>query len=260
MPRFIDLLLRLVGFGRTTPATPLGRLLRHANQLLTILGVLWIALHFFPQVLFRYHTTHHGVTVYARQPLPEETSARIDEALSLVRQSQLAVADRIEQVFLCNHRWLFALLAPTSFRSFAFQMPWTGNIFVADADLATDISRSAAATHNTRSASAVIAHEITHELIVHHLGLLRAVRLPSWVAEGYCDYVAQESSFPETEGLQLLARGEEDPSPSYKYFLYRRMVAHLLDTKGYSFDDIVAHAGEASAIRLETLATLRSLR
>ncbi|MFN2475539.1 MAG: hypothetical protein ABR526_04270 [Chthoniobacterales bacterium] len=139
-------------------------------------------------------------------------------------------------------------------------MPWSGHIFVADADISRNVSHSSATAYNTRTLSGVIAHEITHELIVHHLGLLRAVRLPSCVVEGYCDYIARESSFSEEKGMQLVARGEEDSSASFNYFVDRKMITHLLETKGYSFDQVVAHVGDATAIRIETLARLRSGR
>ncbi len=72
--------------------------------------------------------------------------------------------------------------------------------------------------------------------------------LPAWIAEGYCDYVAQESSFPETEGLLLLASGRTDPSSSFRYFVDRKIVAHLIDAKGYSFAQLVAHAKDAAAV------------
>ena len=65
--------------------------------------------------------------------------------------------------------------------------------------------------------SVVMAHEISHGLIRHRLGLLRGIRLPDWVDEGYCDYLVHESSFPEAEGLRLMASGQSHPSSAFRY-------------------------------------------
>ena len=103
-----------------------------------------------------------------------------------------------------------------------------------------------------------MAHEITHGLIRHRLGLFRGVRLPDWVDEGYCDYVAQESSFPEGDGFRLLAAGERHPSPSFRYFLYRQMVQYLIDDQHLSFAQVVARAGDASGVERETQLALQT--
>ncbi|MBA3273406.1 MAG: hypothetical protein H0T11_05985 [Chthoniobacterales bacterium] len=197
-------LLQLLGFG-PKPTTTVRRRLQRSNRLLTLLGLIWFGLHLFPQVLFAYHVESEGVTVYSRKPLPPETTARVHEAMQLVANSELAIAGRSERVFVCNQPLLFAFLNPASFRAFAFAMPLTGNIFIADGDPAQNLAHSRNDQHNTRTFSTVVAHEITHGLIKHRLGFFRSFALPTWIAEGYCDYIAQESSFPEAEGLQLLA-------------------------------------------------------
>ena len=69
------------------------------------------------------------------------------------------------------------------------------DIFIARGDFTANAARSRNPEYNTRALSAVIAHEITHVLITDRIGLVDSIRLPSWVAEGYCDHVARESSF-----------------------------------------------------------------
>ncbi len=207
MPRVVELLLRTVGFSRGTPQTSVGRALRRSNQLLTCIAAIWFALHLFPQVVFAHHLTADGVTVYAREPLPPETASRLAQAANLVARSELAVAGRSERIFICNQP--LALWAAG-----ADELP---RICVLGARYEQHLHRrcrcrdehggSRAPAHNTRTPSSVVAHEITHNLIRNRLGVLRGVMLPAWVAEGYCDYVAQESSFPESEGLRLLASG-----------------------------------------------------
>ncbi|MEO5803511.1 MAG: hypothetical protein ABIR24_08260 [Verrucomicrobiota bacterium] len=252
MNKFTLVLFRSLGFKRPKPKTRLGRCLRRAERLLSILGLLYVGLLLFPQVLFAHSVTAQGVTIYARQPLPTGTTACIARVKTLVEQTELSVPGRREQVFVCNARWLFRVFRPFGFRVFAVSIPWTDKIFIADADLSKDISRREATEFNSRSFSGVVAHEITHGLIRHRLGLFRGMRLPDWVAEGYCDFVAHESSFPEAEGLRRLAADEPDVSTAFRYFTYRQMVRYLIEDQHLSFAEVVEHAKNFATIKAAT--------
>ena len=177
--------------------------------------------------------------------------------MDLVGRSELAVPGRTERVFVCNNPWLYRLFYPVSREEIAVAIPWTKNVFVRDADVAHDVARGTAPVHNRRGFSSTVAHEITHGLIRSRLGIIPATFLRSWVDEGYSDYVAQEGSFPEAEGFQLLREGKEDPSGSFRYFLYRQMVRHLIEDRHYSFDEIVKRAGDEEAIKAETISALK---
>ena len=80
---------------------------------------------------------------------------------------------------------------------------------------------------------------------------MRGILLTDWVNEGYCDYVAKESSFPKVEGRSRFVSGEEHPSPSYRYFKYRQMVRHLAESQRLSFAQIVARASDAASVETE---------
>jgi len=246
------------GFKRAPARTPLGRVARNSERALTIVCLLYLGLLCFPQVMFGYNVTEKGVTVYSRAPLPPEATARIDEAVALAGRSELAVPGRTERIFVCGNPWLFRIFAPLSSQSFATSWPVTDNIFLAAADLEKNVARSSAPEHNQRSFSGVAAHEICHGLIRHRVGLLRGIRLPAWISEGYCDYIAHESSFPEDVGTKMLREGREDASPSFHYFLYRQMVRHLIDDEHLSFDQVVARAAQTAQVKADTVAALKS--
>lgn len=258
MNKIVALALRSVGLNRPVPTTRLGKALHRMESAGMALLALYVFLMVRPQILFAHSVTTQGITLYSRAPLPPEAATCVARAAALVRQSELAVASRSERVFICDSPWLFSLFSPTSGRAFAFSVPLTDNVFIAAADCLRDEARSSAPRHNIRSLSSVIAHEITHGLIRHHLGLLRGVRLPGWVAEGYCDYVARESSFPETEGRRLMTAGQTDLSASFWYFRDRQMVRYLIDTKHGTFSDVVARANDADAVEAETIRALRT--
>jgi hypothetical protein len=245
---------RCLGFNQ--PRTRIGRWFRRSSQILAVLALLYVGLYTFPQVLFSYSYSVQGVTIYARTPFPAETTERIAEIVRLIDRSELAVAGRTERIFVCNQPWLFRLLSPTSARAFAYSLPVTDNVFVANADLVHNVARSAAPDFNTRSFSAVVAHEITHGLIRHRVGLLHSP--PTWVVEGYCDYVAHESSFPEDKGLHLLAAGKQHPSGAFQYFVYRQMVSYLIEDRHFSFQQIVERADEAASVEEEAVKAIKA--
>jgi hypothetical protein len=247
---------RRLGFNQSQPRTRIGRWLRRFGQVLAVFVLLYVGLYTFPQILFPYRYSMRGVTIYTRFPFPSETPERIAAIAKLIQRSELAVAERPERIFVCNQPWLFRLLSPTSAGAFAYSLPVTDNVFVANADLVHNVARSAAPDFNTRSFSAVAAHEITHGLIRHRVGLFRS--LPTWVVEGYCDYLAQESSFPEAKGLHLLATGQQHPSGSFQYFIYRQMVRYLIEDRHFSFQQIVDRADEAAAVEEETVRAIKA--
>ena len=251
------LLLRLLGFKRDQPKTRLGRYVRRLERTLTVVALFWFGLLVFSQVCFPYNVTHQGVTIYSRAPLPQENTTRIAETIRLVERAELAVRGRTERIFVCNNRWLFCVFSPITPRAFGFSVPVVDNVFVAEADLAQNVARSASPVYNQYPFSSVVAHEITHGLIGHRLGLWGEFRLPRWVKEGYCDYVARASSFPEAEGFKLLRTGGHDPSMSFRYFTYRQMVRHLMDDQGYSFKQVADRAGEQALVEAETIRAIK---
>ena len=251
MKKSLAVLLRCLGFNRPAPTTRLSRILRRSERTLTVLLLLYAGLHVFPQVFFAHSVTTDGITIYSRTPLPPAAAECAKRAAALTHQSELAVPGRRERVFVCNSPTRFRLFSLRSSGAFAVRNSLTGAVFVADADFQGDTAHCSSPDYNSRAFSGVVAHEITHGLIRHRLGLIRGERLPDWVDEGYCDYVAREGSFPEEEGRRRFASGEDHLSSSYRYFKYRQMVRYLAENQRLSFAQIVARAGDSASVEAE---------
>ena len=80
--------------------------------------------------------------------------------------------------------------------------------------------------------------------------------IEDWVKEGYSAYIADESSFPEIEGLELLISGGSEPSKSFQYSLWRMMAEHLVEHRGLTFEELVGMGGDADRVEAETIAEL----
>lgn len=245
---------------RPEPKTRFGVLLRRSERTLSVVAVFYLLLHLFPQTLFAHRVTRDGITLYSRSPLPPEAASCAARAADLVEPSELAVPGRQEHVFVCDAPWLFRLFSPKSSGAFAVSVPVTDHVFIAAADFSADIASRPGPDFNRRSLSSVMAHEIMHGLIRHRLGLVKSLRLPDWIDEGYCDFIARESSFPEEPGLRLFASGQSHPSRSYRYFTYRQMVRHLVEDQKKSFSEIVARSDEPDAVSAEARQALHSRR
>lgn len=225
------------------------------NWLFSVLFAALIFLHLFPSIVFQHKMTAHGITVHSRLPIPQTGNAVLAKAAALVSASELAVPGGTADVYIADEPWVFWLFAPFK-SSFAISVPVTNNIFIGNGDFDGDIARSRKAEFNTRALSAVIAHEITHGLIIARLGLIDSLRAPSWLVEGYCDYVAREGSFPEQRGLALLASGSADPSESFQYFVGRLLVTHLIEQKKMTFEQIASAATGSDELRATAAAEI----
>ena len=124
-------------------------------------------------------------------------------------------------------------------QAFGANLKVVSNIFVNTADIRADTVTTDTGQHDKRTLSGVVAHECTHTLLVRKFGLVRSFRLPSWKQEGYCDYVAQETSFDREEGARLLKQGGTDASPSFFYFKAFTAISTLKDQKRWSVSRIM---------------------
>ena len=66
---------------------------------------------------------------------------------------------------------------------------------------------------------------------------MRASLLPTWKNEGYCEYIAGDSTITYEEGVKLW---KENPNvdSAYRYFKYHMMVKYLLETEKLSIEDV----------------------
>lgn len=71
-----------------------------------------------------------------------------------------------------------------------------------------------------------------HLLFANKLGLLKYKLLPSWKNEGYCDFIANESSFNKQKGVKEICNDTENTDiPSFKYFKYRMITEYLFEER-----------------------------
>ena len=192
----------------------------------------------FPQYLFAHEVSHKNFSVYSRQPLDENIKRVLDSADERLKKSPLYEPEVKEKIFLSDSFAFYAFLSSVKHKSFANTIPGVGNIRVNKSDIPSDSVFRASETDNRRSLSGVIAHEVTHNLIRRKFGLVNSfTNLPNWKDEGYCEYVAGETTLSFEEGVR---RWKENPNrdAGYDYFKYHQMVKYLLEDEKISVEEL----------------------
>lgn len=247
MNPYLQKTLSILGIKRKKPKTKIGKIVRRGEHILTVSLLLYLGVHFYPQPLFGHQLDHDGITLYSTEPIPVDKG---EELLSQIRAeisvSEIHDSKKKFKIFICNSKALYTFLGPLSRDGFGFIYL---NIIIAHADLETNMAKAYRAKHNTRSFTSVATHEICHKMIRDKFGFLSGHTKPKWLQEGYCEYIAKESTFPENLGYEMIAKGKADKSNSFKYFEYRKMVEFYLDKKGYTIEQLFSSPPSESDAR-----------
>jgi hypothetical protein len=223
---------------------------------LTVLAVCYLLLLYFPQPLFAYSTKHESFQVYSREPLDQTRLATVlDSAEGRLRSSTIYDASEPRNVYLTGSHAFYGLLSHKAYRSFANSVPYIGNIMINRSDVAADRVFLNREKNNSRSLSGVIAHEVTHLLIQRRFGTTSAIMIPTWKKEGYCEYIAGDSTITLEEGMRLWRESPSDDT-GYRYIRYHLMVKHLIENERMSVEELFTRSLDEKAITERTYAAL----
>ena len=220
----------------------------------------WFALAIHPQPLFAYSAQRANIVLHARAPLPSQTGALLDDVLARVSRSPLYDAGRTHHVFLCDSQGVFALFALWNRKvGGVAQIYLGGNVFLRPSSIERNrlIGPSGDDKPGERTLAYFIAHEVTHAMTGDRVGRRRYHGLAAFQQEGYADYVAFARPVDFARGRQLLERDAPEMSPrrSGLYLRYELMVAHLLERRGMTVDELLARPIDPAPV----LAELRGL-
>lgn len=214
-------------------------MIRASRRILAIflaLGIIYLLCLLFPQPFFFHRVRRGNIILYTGEEPCSGCPSLLAEVSLLLGRSPLDDTGIVHCVFLC-----------TSLRQFGFftrgrtalgglcDNRLTSNIFIHPADLATGhllTPPGLSGWRDDRPLSYFVAHEITHSLESHYAGRWN-VRIPTWLWEGYADYIGMglDSSFLPLY-LSLYRQGSPlmDPSRGL-YDRYALYVSYLLDAE-----------------------------
>ena len=195
-----------------------------------------------PQLLaFPYRSGIGPYQVWSEVPLDgAQVRAAFLLANARVKRSPLARASEPRRVFVTQGGWRWHWLAISSSGSLAITRPLGTAIVVNRTDPAAAIVRNARTVGKGRTLASIVAHETTHGMIRRRFGFYADRIYPTWLTEGYCDFVAGESTLSATDVARLNAAGTDHPA--LVYYHGRRKVAAILASNGGSVEQMFAKA------------------
>src|SRR5262245_39202508 len=164
----------------------------------------------YPQYLFAHEVTYKNFKVYSREPFDERIYKVLDDAEASLSKATIYDREISRRVFLTNSYCIYAFLSNKALMSFANSVPFIDNILINKSDVGEDSVFLNRPEHNKRSLSGVIAHEVTHLFIRKKVGTFHACLMPTWKNEGYCEYVAGDSTITYEEGVKLWKENPND--------------------------------------------------
>lgn len=184
----------------------------------------------FPSFLFENNLEYKNFNVYyhSNEINLEKLKSVLDESQNLLNNTELYNTEINQDIFICNSFNEFTFFALFGRKAFAVNYPITQNIFLSKSSITENSILRNGKENNKRTLSGVIAHETAHSLLENNLGTVKYILLPSWKNEGYCDFIANESSFNKQKGLQDICNSKDNSdTPSFKYFKYRIITEYL---------------------------------
>jgi hypothetical protein len=233
-------------------------LARHYLGTALFYGTLHALLVVYPQALFPYQRAYKNFTMHMREPVPPEVTRVLDRADSLLSASPLNEEKLHHRIYLINSFRLSRFLLLRNVH-FGCRLS-TGAIFITHADVANDVARCERISRDdrrVRTLSETIVHEITHGLIRRRVGWRAERRLPTWLKEGYCEYVADGSAIDHRVGLSLLKSTTPSFTPGLQNFRYRLVVEYLINVRGMTVGELLQHPPEFEVVESEVIAALR---
>lgn len=205
----------------------------------------------FPTPLFGYSLRAGRIVVFSRRPLDDRLRPWLAQSLKLVERSSIDDPGLGFTVFeLYQPSWYRFFNGPY-FPAMARHSELGGHIFVPRFDLAT--GRVDHFDGRSAPVAAILAHEMTHRLMQHRLGLMTVWRLPWWKREGYAELIGEGDDVPLEQRVAEFVSGR---SPEHlliprRYFSALIAVRYLIEAQGFSFDDFVASSRRLDAIWAE---------
>lgn len=198
---------------------------------------IYIFLSNYPALLFKEKIINENYTIYSDVDLSDKINPILDSVNPSLLKSELYKPLEYKFAF-CSSYKKYSFLSNIYYESFAITKPITDFIIITKTNIEENEVISKKGVNNVRKLTSLLVHEMTHILINDHYRFKR-FKIPKWKQEGYCEYIANESSFDEEEGINNFKNNLTNNSPSYTYFKYRLYITYLMNIKELSFVQIV---------------------
>ncbi len=231
------------------------------RSILNLIALLYLFIILFPYPFFQNKYTVNNFTIYSSNEIKSDELKRvIANSEALLSNSMIYNSKMNNKLFICNNKKLYMLFNPLRFNnSFGINSPFGDYTYLSRTDFSNNKITTYNKENNSRDISSVITHEVMHTHSVKYVGIFKHIVTKTWKKEGYCEYIATNSSFDIDTGFDLIKAGKVDKSSSFKYFRYRLYVTYLLDIKGIDLDALFETKYNINQLDEEVKANIESL-
>lgn len=204
------------------------------------------------RLIFNEHLEHKNFSVHSDEPISPAIIGILDSVDANLRRSEFYFDRRKHFIYISSNYFNYSIFSPASHSAFAHTNPF--RTFVSKTSIDSNTVTRRGAENNKRSLIGVLSHELTHCLIWYKSGFFHSRILPKWKVEGYCDYIAKESSFNFTEGMRLVFAKEQDASASFFYFTAHLCIKYLIEERGMLYSEILSERVKQDDVLAEIVA------
>lgn len=236
------------------------RILKITTLSILTFGLIYLTLLIYPYILFVHKIDYNNCTIYSDNKIDDNIKSIIDDAINRISKSDLYDRNIHFNIFICNKLWRFSIFTQGNMYAGAVtHYHLTCNIFFRPCDIPNNkiippVSWSTDKNpfgFSDRPLSYYFAHEMTHKLEANYTGAFDFGQ-PTWLTEGYADYIGKYGNFDFNENLKLLHNNAPELDPKlglYRY--YHLKVAYLLDKKGLTIMEVYKNTPDEKTLNSE---------
>lgn len=223
------------------------KILKRTALSILALGLSYLFMLLFPALLFAHEIEYRQCKIYSDKTIDCKIFEIIDSSITRVSKSELYDTSQHFRLFICNDLWRFWIFTQgNTLAGGVAQYNFTRDIFFRPCDIPNNkiippkewYFADNPFTFKDRPLIYYFSHEITHIMQSRYTGR-GSWRYPTWLTEGYADYIGKGGNFNFQDNLRLWHNKapELDPTKGL-YRLYHLKVSYLLDDKGKTLKDI----------------------
>lgn len=198
---------------------------------------LWIAIYTFPIILYGSPFKTGRYQIYG---IVDSEKAALDRIVAKADHLLLNhlgnLPSSVTLVFPAEGT--YRLFNPLSINAYA-STNVANVIWFNRSDLSNDRTVSNVKPFYSRTVSGVLAHEVMHVAIRESFGISSRWKIPGWIQEGYCDFIARETSIPFLQGVRQVEEGSTDESKSFSYFKSYLTVRGFIEIDKKTFSQLM---------------------
>jgi len=203
----------------------------------------YAAMLVYPNWAFAHSYEHKNISVFSDRPIDGAIKDRLDDALTNLERSELYDPNMQFNIYFCYNKYRLGFFTRNPNVGGMVNGVISQNVFLRESNIAEDKIIPPGTwlmDADVRTLTYFLTHEMTHSMQANYKRFMHITH-PTYMMEGYADYVAKKETFDYDEALAKYRSGHEfyaEDSP-----LYNRQhlaIAHLMDQESFTYKDILA--------------------